>query len=120
MNPSVPEWENPRQGKRTPQQGPHAMRSSFGCVSSVPHSSLLLIDFALSLSDAGTQKNCPGRLTRLEFITTLAELPAISLLAPDSKASDLGHQLKSAGRRGYYLHLTVTWVRFPSQEQHPY
>ena len=35
-------------------------------------------------------------------------------------SSDLGHQLKSAGRRCDYLHLTVTWVRFLSQEQHPY
>jgi hypothetical protein len=34
-------------------------------------------------------------------------------------SSDLGQQLKSAGRRRYYLHLTVTWVRFFSQEQHP-
>jgi hypothetical protein len=36
------------------------------------------------------------------------------------RLSDLGHQLKSAGRRGDYLHLTVTWVGFLSQEQHPY
>ena len=34
--------------------------------------------------------------------------------------SDLGHQLKSAGRRRHYLYLTVTWVRFLPQEQHPY
>jgi hypothetical protein len=41
---------------------------------------------------------------------------------PDSGwgTSDLGHQLKSAGRRCDYLHLTVTWVRFFPQEQHPY
>jgi hypothetical protein len=35
-------------------------------------------------------------------------------------SSDLGHQLKSAGRCRYYLHLTVPWVRFLSQEQHAY
>jgi hypothetical protein len=37
-----------------------------------------------------------------------------------ARSSDLGHQLKSAGCRCYYLHLTVTRVRFLLQEQHPY
>ena len=50
--------------------------------------------------------------------------PDFLFAAPERAAcavfSDLGHQLKSGGRCRYNLHLTVTWVWFFPQEQHPY